>query len=193
MKAPKDKLFGLLLREEGFVEDRDKTPAALKLRRSREMIARHLGQVGKSGNLDLIVATEKAILQNDLDRYANSAAMKTSLTTALTELATTERHIEIVNDPAAYRLIDESHSLPKNRKGGLPRDEARQFFASHAARLLNQDKSRLDPEEKRIIDLRKQNMRIAEKLYAVRQSKTLGIDPERAKRRGKSGTFGLEI
>lgn len=193
MTDPKDKLFGLLLLEEGLVEDRDKTPVALKLRRTREVMARHLGQIGKSGDLDLIVATEKAILQNDLDRYANSAAMKTSLTTALTELATTERHIAIVDDPAAYRLVDESHSLPKNRKGGLPRDEARQFFASHAARLLNQDKSRLDPEEKRIIDLRKQNMRNAEKLYATRQGKTLGIDPERSKGRNKGSTVGLEM
>lgn len=193
MTDPKDKLFGLLLREEGLVEDRDKTPAALRLRGTRERITRHLGQIGKSGDLDLIVATEKAILQNDLDRYANSPAMKTSLTTALTELATTERHIAIVDDPAAYRLVDESHSLPKNRKGGLPRDEARQFFASHAARLLNQDKSRLDPEEKRIIDLRKQNMRNAEKLYATRQGKTLGIDPERSRGRNKGGSFGLEM
>jgi hypothetical protein len=86
------------------------------------------------------------------------------------------RHIGIVDDPDRYSVVDQTHSLPKNRKKGLPIDEARQALASHYARLNNQDKSRLGDEEKQIVDARKSNLFQAGKLYAERQAKTLGVD-----------------
>ena len=107
----------------------------------------------------------------------------------LRELKIAERHLELVNDPAQYRLIDEAHSLPKRRVGGLPKDEARLFFGSQATRLLNQDKSRLDRQEKQIIDARKQNMRTAARLYEARQRQALGLEPAPGKNRGQ----GMEM
>ncbi len=178
----------LFLSEKVLVVGRDRTPAATKLRRNRSEIADHVREIGKSGDLGLILAVEKRFLENDLAEYANSSAMKRSLDTALAELGSADRHVAMVDDPARYRAVDEAHSLPKNRKGGLPYDEARQFFSSHAARLLNMDKSRLDSEEKKVVEIRKQNMRAADKLYADRQRKALGIEAAPAKGHG----LGLE-
>ncbi|WP_072282003.1 hypothetical protein [Rappaport israeli] len=55
-------------------------------------------------------------------------------------------------------------------------DEARQSFKSHFARLVNMDKSRLDDDEKKIIDARKSMISTAQKLYMARQANTLGVD-----------------
>ncbi len=179
-----DALGRLFLRERGYVTGRDKTPAAVKLKQSRAAIADQVREIGGSGDLNLILAVERRFLENDRTEYANSPAMKRSLETALVELGASERHVAIVEDPARYRAVDEAHSLPKNRKGGVPYDEARQFFSSHAARLLNMDKSRLDAEEKKVVEIRKQNMRAADRLYAERQRKTLGIEVAPAKGQG---------
>lgn len=178
-----ERLFFL---EKTFVDDRDETPAAIKLKRSRLEIAAAVENIGKSGDLDLIIRVERGFLENDQAQYSNSPGMKGSLQIALVELSQAERHIAIVDDPARYRAVDEDHGLPKNRKGPLPYDEARQFFNSHATRLINMDKVRLDAEEKKIADARKHNMRVADKLYIDRQRKTLGIEAAPTKKRGQA-------
>jgi len=177
-----ERLFFL---EKTFVDERDNTPEAQRLKQNRLAIAQATAAVGKSGNLETILAVERGFLENDLAQYTNSPAMKRSLETALTESASAERHVTMVDDPARYRAVDENHSLPKNRKGELPYDEARQFFNSHAARLINMDKSRLDAEEKKIVDARKHNMRVADTLYIARQRKALGLEEAPAKKRGQ--------
>lgn len=145
----------------------------------------------KSGDLETILAVERRFLENDRAEYVSSRAMRSSLDVALAELKIAERHIELVKDPAQYRLIDEAHSLPKRRVGGLPKDEARLFFGSHATRLLNQDKSRLDRQEKQIIEARKQNMRAGARLYEARQRQALGLEAKTGKERGRD--TGMEL
>jgi len=81
----------------------------------------------------------------------------------------------IVGDANTYKIVNQTHSLPKNRRAGLPHDEACQALASHHARLDNLDKSRLDETEKDLIDARKELMASAGKLYRQQQAKTLGI------------------
>ncbi|WP_142850699.1 hypothetical protein [Telmatospirillum sp. J64-1] len=185
MKDPIDTLDRLFLREKLLVVERDRTPPAEKLRQNRTRIADHVRQLGKSGDLNQILAAERHFLENDLAQYANSGAMKGSLDTALAELSAAEKLMGKIRDPEAYRHVDESHSLPKNRKGGLPYDEARQFFSAHAARLLNMDKSRLDAEEKKIVEIRKQNMRAADRLYVDLQRQALGLTaPTKVKGQG---------
>ena len=90
----------------------------------------------------------------------------------------TERLLVKVSDPAHYHEVDQSFSVSKHRKGGLPIDEARQAFRSHITRLRNMDKSRLTDEEKKLIDARKSAMSTAEKLYIALQKQALGISPE---------------
>jgi hypothetical protein len=138
-------------------------------------IVSHVRQVARTGDLALAVSTEKTIIEGDLARYANSKAMESSLKTALQEFNAIELHLGIVDDPSRYAQVDAVHALPRNRKNGLPFDEARQAFASHIARLGNLDKSRLSDTEKALVDARKANMQQAAKLYALRQAKALGV------------------
>jgi hypothetical protein len=167
----------LLLAEDGLMTEAARTPPAELLRETRKELLGHVKAVGKSGDLDAILTVERSFLQNDLDRHSNSPAMTNSLRKALEELTLAEQVIPLTNDPAIYRAVDTSHGHPKSRVGGLPKDAARQFFSSHAARLLNQDKSRLEPEEKSLVDARKANMRAGKRLYAALQREALGLEP----------------
>jgi hypothetical protein len=174
-KVELKKLNVLLTVEEEFVESLKNTEVAKQLAGAQNNLLEHIRKVGHSGDLSLIVATEKTIIQGDLTRYANSQAMAGSLQTALNEIAAIERHIVIVDDKAKYQIINEGHSLPKHRKGGLPYDEARKALLSHYTRLNNMDKSRLGDEEKKVIDARKSAIFTAQKIYTEKQAKILGI------------------
>ncbi|WP_375610694.1 MULTISPECIES: hypothetical protein [unclassified Bartonella] len=147
-----------------------------KLHDVRNDLCSYLRNIEKSGGLSLLIDTERSLVENDLLRYANSKAMISSLKTALMEIDIIKKHIILVSNPAQYKTVNEVHSLPKNRKGGLPYDEARQAIASHYARLGNLDKSRLTSIEKSIIDVRKENMTIMRKLYEKMKAKAIGID-----------------
>ncbi len=80
----------------------------------------HVRDVGRSGNLSLLLGTERNIIANDLFWYGNSKAMISSLRTALTELDVVKDHIKLVSNPDQYDVINKGHSLSKHRKGGLP-------------------------------------------------------------------------
>jgi hypothetical protein len=157
------------------MEGRNRTPPALKLQQVRKDVLSFVKAAGKSGDIGQVLFVERSLLENDLVHHANSGAMKGSLEVALAELAAAERLIGKVRSPETYRETDAAHSLPKNRIGEVPRDEARQFFNSHTTRLVNWDKSRLDVEEKKIVDARKENMRAAGKVYAAMQRQALGL------------------
>jgi len=176
MKQSLNALDKLLAREGGVALELKETAAAKKMHGARTALLEHLQQVSQSANLPLIIATERTIIEGDLGRYTNSQPMANSLKNALAEIAAIERHIEIVDDREKYKAVDQAHSLLKNRKGGLPYDEARQALSSHYTRLNNLDKSRLDDDEKRIIDTRKSAIFVAGKLYAERKAKSLGIE-----------------
>ena len=180
-----------LLLEKSFTQEVDRTRAAKERATVRGTLLAIVQDARRSGDLETILTIERRFLENDRAEYVSSRAMRSSLDVALAELKIAERHIELVKDPVQYRLIDEAHSLPKRRVGGLPKDEARIFFGSHATRLLNQDKSRLDRQEKQIIEARKQNMRTGARLYEARQRQALGLGAETGKERGR-GT-GMEL
>lgn len=147
-----------------------------KLHGVRNDLWNYLCNIGKSSDLSLLLGTERSLVENDLLRYANSKAMISSLKTALMEIDVIKKHVILASNPAQYKTVNEAYSLPKNRKGGLPYDEARQVIASHYARLGNLDKSRLTSIEKSIIDVRKENMTVMRKLYEKMQAKAIGID-----------------
>jgi hypothetical protein len=174
----------LLVRERGYAHEVNESPPAKRLQGARNGLLEHIRTVSQSGDLALIVTTERTIVERDLQYHANSQAMTSSLKTALNEMAAIERHIGIVDSRTKYRAVDQAYSLPKNRKGGLPFDEARQALASHYTRLNNMDKSRLGDDEKKVIDARKSAIFNAGKLYAERQAKSLGIEAAQGKKRG---------
>jgi len=172
-----DKLEQLLVAEGSFVETLKKTRAARTLSAGRKELLEHLRALVHSDDLRLIIAAEKKIIQGDLSRYANSAAMVTSLKAALEGMEIIEHHLTLVSDKDKYRIIDQAHRMARNRKAGLPFDEARQALSGHHARLMNMDKSRLDEDDKEVIETRKAVIAHAQECYARRQSATLGIDP----------------
>jgi len=173
-----DELGKLLAAERGLTKEVKQTRAAKQLAKARINLLQHLQNVNRNHDLALMIATERMIVQDDLDHYANSKSMTSSLKTALNELSVIELHLALVNDAEKYRIVDQAHTLPKNRKAGLPHDEACQALASHHARLDNLDKSRLDEPEKDLIEARKAVIAQAAKLYRQRQANTLGIDAE---------------
>ncbi|AQX31533.1 hypothetical protein [Bartonella schoenbuchensis] len=163
------------MRENNHVKNVEDTLAVKKLHDVRKDLCNYIRNVGQSRDLSLLLNTEYSIVDNDLSRYANSPEMKSSLKTALTEINVVKEHTVIVADPTQYQLINKAHSLSKNRKNGLPYDEARQAMASHYTRLGNLNKSRLTSVEKSIIDARRDNMKVMCRLYEQMQAKALGI------------------
>jgi hypothetical protein len=155
------------------------------LETSQRNLLKSLRELGKSGNLPLIIAVEKTIIEAERAYYANSRAMDASLKTALQELDVVQKHIGIVDDPVRYKAVDEVYSLPRSRKGGLPNDEARQALRSHHARLNNMDKARLGDVEKQLIDARKSNIFQAGKLYRERQVRVLTAETLAKSERGE--------
>jgi hypothetical protein len=172
---PLSELQRLLMASGASFKEHAITPSARKLNKTLGNLLNHVEEIGKSGNLSLIVATEKAIIKDERRNHANSKGMVSSLDAALAELTAIDKLLEIIDDQREYSRIDQAHILLKNRENGLPLDEARQAFKSHHARLGNLDKARLSEDEKKIIDARKNNMLNAGKLYAQRQARTLGI------------------
>jgi hypothetical protein len=176
MNKSLSRLANILALEAGWSKALLSATNAKNLQKERTSLLSHVREVGKSSDLALMVATEKAIVNGDLEHYANSKGMVSSLNAALAELVAVEKLLSIVDDKVKYNLIDQAYSLPKNREKGLPLDEARQAFKSHHARLDNLDRARLSEDEKKIIDARKSNMFQAGKLYVERQAKTLDVD-----------------
>ena len=183
-KRRKKKLPTLLIREGVAMARMRRSRPGRSARASRVLIQDYLDEARQSGDVGVILDAEGEIIRYELQRHANSRAMRTSLEASLAEHAVATRMLGTVRDPKEYRRVDAAHRLPRNRMGGAPRDEARQFFRSHAARLLNQDKSRLDESEKRVLDKRRLNMRHAEKLYAALQERALGIEADREQDQG---------
>ncbi|WP_407965844.1 hypothetical protein [Bartonella sp. C271] len=158
------------------MQDLEKTLISKKLHDVRSNLYNHIRDVGKSSNLPLLLDTERDFIKDDLFRYANSKAMVSSLKMALVEIDVIKDHVVLVSDPKQYQSINRDHSLPKNRKGRLPYDEARQAMASHYTRLGNLDKARSTAAEKLVIEVRRDNMKIMRRLYEKMQAKAIGID-----------------
>ena len=95
--------------------------------------------------------------------------------------------LEKVKTPETYKEIDEAHQSRKRRSASIPLDEAREFFKGHNARLMNLKKANLSEEEKSLLDVRRANIRIAEKGYIQQQKITLGIEsPKKSRDKGMS-------
>ena len=140
---------------------------------ARTAQAKSFKKVQSEGDIDGILELERMCLLYELEYYSNSAAMTSSLKAAIEGLDATLDLLAKSRNPARYREVDESFRTRKNRADGLPIDEARQFFASHEARLRNLDKARLDASEKELINCRLNGIRIAMHLYKDLQREAL--------------------
>ena len=151
----------------------DQTPARLSRCQAQSDITNIVKDIARTKDVGQILQMERSFILNDLEHYANSAAMRGSLDKALNEVTAAQTTYQKVLDPAQYKEIDQGYQSHKSRTGTLPNDEARQFFKGNNARLLNMDKSRLDPSEKEILDARRAAMRSGEKVYIDLQCQAL--------------------
>ncbi len=148
------------------------------LKRIRAGMQQVLKTVGDEGEIADILLSERIMALNDREHFANSAAMKTSLDNTLMEIEIAERMLRAINDPEEYRIIAKGFEHPRDSKRGVPVDNARKFFVSHTARLLNQDKARLSDEEKAILSVRRRNIRRAKQIYEAMQRRALESKPK---------------
>ena len=158
------------------VKRHGQAPTAGGVAEFRKTLLADVKAISTSDSAELIGAMEKALVQHDLEYYANSKTMIGSLNTALSEFAMIERQLGKVDDPEQYKATDQSFGLAKNRSKGLPLDEARQAFKSHYARLVNLDKAPLDDLQKKLIEARKSGFYRAQQQYIARQANTLGVE-----------------
>ena len=175
MKTIED-IISLMLLGALSVKEHREAPTARKVTQFRQTLLTDVKAISVNGSAELIVAMEKALVQHDLEYYANSKTMIGSLNTALSEFAMIERQLDKVDDLAKYKATDQSFGLAKNRSKGLPLDEARQAFKSHYARLVNLDKAPLDDLQKKLIEARKSGFHRAQQQYIERQARTLGVE-----------------
>jgi len=180
-----EKIAEHLAEEHAAYTAREAMPSAGRFKEAQTELLTTVKDVGRHGDLSTIMSVEKAILKNELRLYGNSEGMKSSLGAALQDLNQTEKHHIIVQDKKRYATVDELFQRPKNRRGGLPYDEARQFFNAHKTRLLNQDRSRLSETEKKTINARRSNIRVAEQAYIALQQKALGIETKKDQSRNR--------
>ena len=166
----------LLAREATANKNLYRSEAAQELAEAHGKQAQFTRAVGRSGNLSLMVSTERNFVQNELDHYANSPGMVKSLQTSLKQLSQVEYHIGLLDDPKKYEIIDRANDRPEHRKNGLPNDEGRKGLASEIGRLENLAKARLTDGEKEVINARKDMLGAALGLYIERQAQVLGVD-----------------
>jgi len=163
----------------------ERSPTVGTYRAAQETLMNTVKAIGRDGDLPTILTAEKSILTNELRFYGNSAGHKSSLKAALQDLVQAEKHLSIVADKDRYASHNELFQRPKNRRGGLPYDEARQFFSAHNTRLLNQDRARMSETEKRTVKARRANIRKAEQAYIALQQKALGLENDKDKTRDR--------
>ena len=174
----------LLMLEAIAVKKHQQAFSAEELVNTRKALIVHVKEIAASGKGEWIIAMERSFVANDLERYAKAddKEMTSSLNAALQGFAAIERKHRIVDNKEQYQRVNEEFSFPKNRKQGLPLDEARQAFASHRVRLGNYVKYRLEETEKQLVRERGKALSIAEKDYIARQARTLDVElPQRAK------------
>ena len=148
------------------------------LHAAQQKISQALQKVGDSGDLEIILRAEELLLDNERI-YTDTSLMEASLDNALGDIEAALNLVYTVQDPEAYKAIADGYTRPRNRIGNLPKDEARQFFKSHRARLENLEKARLMGLEKVLIAVRKNNLEVARAGYIELQEIALaGQEPE---------------
>ena len=153
------------------------------IRKTRADQQAALLKISREGETGHILEAERILLMQEQEHLAGSQAMASSLGNAIKELDAALSTLERVREPGAYQPVADSFSLDKNRVGGLPRDEAKQFFRSHLARLGNLDKGRLSDSERDVLKARMFNIRAAEGGYKKLQEQALGIEDKRGRKK----------
>ncbi|MDD9963461.1 MAG: hypothetical protein OXU70_15360 [Gammaproteobacteria bacterium] len=147
--------------------------------------------VGKSGDLDLILDIEKRLLTEELENQVAAPGQETALENSLKDLGIAADLVKKARDPEAYQAVAADYRRDRNKdRYGAPLDEARQFFKSHVNRL-NRAEAALgqgDASEKQLLAVRRGSISAAHKLYQALQAAPLSFRSQTvAGRWGRNG------
>lgn len=159
----------------------DKSREAQSAKVYRQRLIALLATVRQLNDVEKTLHIERVILRAEREHLANSPEMVSSINAAITELDAAVVELSRVREHEKYREFSSGFSLAKNRVGGLPRDQARQFFMSHKTRLTNLDKGRLTESERQILGGRRDNIKAAERLYIHLQRQALDTEAKKAR------------
>ncbi|WP_375647800.1 MULTISPECIES: hypothetical protein [unclassified Bartonella] len=171
-----DKLEYLFDQQHKYMQEFSNTLEAKKLHDVRSDLYNYLRDIGQNGDISLLISSERSLTENDFIRYGNSKTMIKSFKNALAYIDVIENHIALVSDPVQYQFINKTHSLPKNRKGGLPYDEGRKAMVWHYKWLEDTGLYISTSIELSINEARKDNMKVIQRLYEQMQAKAIDID-----------------
>ena len=186
MSAPEN-IKGGLTGELQAVDKHKGVASAQEVVDARKVLLTRVKETTASGNVEAIIKMERDFLEHDLNHYAKAhdKEMIGSLKAGLESITAIEQQLEIVDDPEKYKAVDRAYNMRRNRKQGLPLDEARQAFGSHRARLGNNLKADLEETKKQVIQARIKALSVVEKDYIARQAETLGVKPPASAKRAK--------
>lgn len=131
-------------------------------------------------DIEKIFEFEKQALLFDQKYYVNHPDYASSVANALNEFNFAINTYQKLISHGRYAEVLEEYGSHKNQKGGLPFDQARQFFASNRARLLNAVRTKSSDSEKAVLIERKENMLAAQTIYISLQRKALGLEEKTA-------------
>ena len=158
------------------LKNRDRTEA-IDRDEARQEITTVLLQAARQRDIDAILALERILLSAEREYLGEAPKKVASLNNGLEELDAALLSLASVREQDSYREIANRHySLSKNQIGGLPRDQARQFFRSHQTRFRNLEKGRMEDSERALLSVRAGNIKIAETVYRELQQQALGIE-----------------
>ncbi|TCS59954.1 hypothetical protein [Varunaivibrio sulfuroxidans] len=99
-----------MAREHAASIARGRTPEAEKYRSAQNALLKTVKDIGRSGDIDTIIAAEKAVLDNEKRLYGNSSGMNASLDTAMMEL--------FVANPLSFFMLKNSSRIWPSRYWG---------------------------------------------------------------------------
>ena len=171
-----EKIYRLQIRVGVAVEHLRESGSAQRVGVLQKDLMAEVVAVRDGGDVATILEAERALLRDEYERFANTPLTKASLEAALEEVDAALAMVEMVQDPETYRLrVDETHRVRKRRVGGVPKDDARVFFAGHVTRLADWEKARGTDEDKAVLTARRASIRKAGRIYQGQQREALGI------------------
>ena len=127
-------------------------------------------------DIGLILLIERGFLSEELEHLTALPRKLASLNLAISQLNATVSLLRAMRETTTYQHADKFFTLDKNRIYSQPKDEAQQFFQSHAKRLDDLGTGRWEGTEADLIMARIRNVRVAREVYTELQEQSLAPD-----------------
>ena len=138
-----------------------------------------LRAAGDQRDIDLILLIEGSFLSEELEHLTALPRKLASLNLAISQLNATVNLLRAMRETTTCQHADQFFTLDKNRIYSQPKDEAQQFFQSHAKRLDDLGTGRWEGAEADLIKARIRNVRVAREVYTELQEQFLAPDEVR--------------